>query len=454
MTREELEKKHPDYEGFATEWRFFLRSYFGGKMYREGNYLLKHPFESASNYARRKATAYYYNYCGPIVDIFVAHLFRKGAVRNYGSLSGDPLFKSFLANADMEGASLRQFMREAHRFAAIYGRVSIVVDMPSVSVSTKAEAIVSDIRPYVSLVTPENLIDWAFEKELSGRPSMSMVKIKEDKSSYRIWTRQGWELWRIADNGREVTLEGSGEHDLGAVPVVNLYNRKSGIRMLGVSDIQDVADINKNIYYLCSDAKEIIENTAFPMLAVPYEKGGGSAPAELGPKNILQFDPELPNARPFWLEAPHSSLTEIREWVRQDISEIFRIAKMGGVKATEDVSAPRSGVALELEYQQLNAALSEKADNIEQAEREVCDMWARWQGERFDGTIDYPDDFSVRDLDRDIERLMKVLGARIESVTFGKELQKSVVRSVLPKIQDEVKDRIMEEIDGFELGAV
>ena len=98
-------------------------------------------------------------------------------------------------------------MREAHRFAAIYGRVSIVVDMPSVSVSTKAEAIVSDIRPYVSLVTPENLIDWAFEKELSGRPSMSMVKIKEDKSSYRIWTRQGWELWRIADNGREVTLE-------------------------------------------------------------------------------------------------------------------------------------------------------------------------------------------------------------------------------------------------------
>ena len=190
------------------------------------------------------------------------------------------------------------------------------------------------------------------------------------------------------------------------------------------------------------------------MLAVPYEKGGGSAPAELGPKNILQFDPELPNARPFWLEAPHSSLTEIREWVRQDISEIFRIAKMGGVKATEDVSAPRSGVALELEYQQLNAALSEKADNIEQAEREVCDMWARWQGERFDGTIDYPDDFSVRDLDRDIERLMKVLGARIESVTFGKELQKSVVRSVLPKIQDEVKDRIMEEIDGFELGAV
>ena len=454
MTREELEKKHPDYEGFATEWRFFLRSYFGGKMYREGNYLLKHPFESASNYARRKATAYYYNYCGPIVDIFVAHLFRKSAVRDYGSLSEDRLFKSFLANADMEGANLRQFMREAHRFAAIYGRVSIVVDMPALSVSTKAEAISSDIRPYVSLVTPENLVDWAFEKEPSGRPSMSMVKIKEGKSSYRIWTRQGWELWRISDNGREVTLAGSGEHNLGAVPVVNLYNRRSGIRMLGVSDIQDVADINKNIYYLCSDAKEIIENTAFPMLAVPYEKGGGSAPAELGPKNILQFDPELPNARPFWLEAPHSSLTEIREWVRQDISEIFRIAKMGGVKATEDVSAPRSGVALELEYQQLNAALSEKADNIEQAEREVCDMWARWQGERFDGTIDYPDDFSVRDLDRDIERLMKVLGARIESVTFGKELQKSVVRSVLPKIQDEVKAKIMEEIDGKEPGAV
>ena len=31
MTREELEKKHPDYEGFCNGVEVFLRSYFGGR---------------------------------------------------------------------------------------------------------------------------------------------------------------------------------------------------------------------------------------------------------------------------------------------------------------------------------------------------------------------------------------------------------------------------------------
>ena len=84
MTREELESTHPLYDSLRDEWLFQIRSYFGGKSYKEGNYLLQHPFESSANYARRKATSYYYNYCGPIVDIFVSHLFRKDAIREHG----------------------------------------------------------------------------------------------------------------------------------------------------------------------------------------------------------------------------------------------------------------------------------------------------------------------------------------------------------------------------------
>jgi hypothetical protein len=217
--------------------------------------------------------------------------------------------------------------------------------------------------------------------------------------------------------------------------------------MVGISDLQDLADINKNIYYLCSDAKEIIENTAFPMLAVPYAKGGGDEEKELGPRNILQFDPSEPDARPYWLEPPHSSLTEIREWVKQDIGEIHRIAKMGGVKAVEDFTAVKSGIALELEYQQLYAALSEKADNLEQAEMQVLDLWARWEGKEFDGVIDYPDDFSIKDLDRDLGNAIKAQSAQVDSITFKRELQKKIAGVVLPKLDETVSVRINDEID-------
>ena len=446
MTREELESTHPLYDSLRDEWLFHIRSYFGGKSYKEGNYLLQHPFESSANYARRKATSYYYNYCGPIVDIFVSHLFRKDAIREHGSLAGDSLFGLFLADSDLEGNTFRHFMRDAQRFASVYGRVSIIVDKPQVLPVTRAEAEEYGIRPYVSLVTPENLLDWSFARlPYSGRVVLDSVKVREAPDTYRVWNRDGWELWQIVNSTGEVRLADAGWHGLGEVPMVNLYNKRSGTRMVGISDIQDIADINRNIYYLCSDAREIIENTAFPMLAVPYSRGG-SEEREVGPRNILQFDPAEPNARPFWLEAPHSSLSEIREWVRHDIEEIYRIAKLGGVKASEASSA-KSGVALELEYQQLYSTLSEKADNVEQAEQRVLELWAKWEGKVFDGRIDYPDDFSIRDIERDLQSVISARGAAVASATFDKELQRRIVRAVLPKTDDATLARIGEEIE-------
>jgi len=447
VTIEELEKRHPHYDAWVKEWIFYIRSYLGGTLYKNADYLLQHPFESAANYRRRKEIAYYYNYCGPIVDIFVSHLFRRSAKRDYGDLAMDPLFQSFLGDADHEGSNFTQFMRDAQRFASVYGRVSILVDSPENYAATRAEAISGDIRPYVSLITPENMLDWSFTRLPSGKPVLERVKIKEGRDRYRIWTRELWELWEVEKESGEVSLRGFGEHNLGVVPVVTLYNKRSGVRMVGSSDLQDIADINKNIYYLCSDAKEIIENTAFPMLAMPYGKSGGEEEREIGPRNILQYDPSEPNAKPYWLEPPHSSLTEIREWVRQDIGEIHRIAKLGGVKTGEDFSRMRSGIAIELEYQQLYAALSEKADNIEQAESQVLDLWARWSGSSFEGLIDYPDDFSVKDMARDLDNAIKAQSAVVDSVTFRKELQKKIASTILPKVDEALKSRIMGEID-------
>lgn len=444
-TKEELEALHPDYESFAADWEFYRDSYYGGSMYRNGDYLLQHPFESSANYERRKQIAYFYNYCKPIIDIFVSHLYRKPPKRDFGSLAEDPLFQNFQEDADLDGNTLDQFMRDASRLAGIYGRVTIVVDKPAVNTLTQRENLDDDIRPYVKMIAPQNVLDWAFVRLNNGRVVLDWVKIQEG-DNYRIWTREGWQLWTIETDEKDnwfAKLIEEGEHDLGVVPIVNLYNIQAETRFIGLSDITDISDINKNIYYLCSDAKEIIENTAFPMLAIPFTKAES---VNVGTTNIIQFDPEV-TGKPFWLEPPNSSLKEIREWVTQDINEIHRIAKLGGVRSSEDFAQARSGVAIQLEQQQLHATLAEKADNLEKAEEQIMTLWAAWEGKTWDGDIDYPDEFSVNDLDSELDRAIKSTSVNVQSVTFNKERQKAVAKTVLPKASDEIKKQINDEID-------
>ncbi|OGP94578.1 MAG: hypothetical protein A2V53_02550 [Deltaproteobacteria bacterium RBG_19FT_COMBO_56_10] len=91
--------------------------------------------------------------------------------------------------------------------------------------------------------------------------------------------------------------------------------------------------------------------------------------------------------------------------------------------------------------------MSEKADNVEQAEQKVLELWARWEGKVFDGRIDYPDDFSIRDIERDLQNVISARGAAVKSATFDKELQRRIVRAVLPKTDEATLMRIGDEIE-------
>ena len=132
MKKEELLRRHTDYDDWVSEWSFYARSYFGGKRYRDGDYLIKHSRESDNAYTRRKSQAYYYNYCRPVVDTFVSLLYKRLPTRNYGAISKNPLFNEFLKNADLEGNTYEQFIREAQRYASIYGRVSVIIYKPTI----------------------------------------------------------------------------------------------------------------------------------------------------------------------------------------------------------------------------------------------------------------------------------------------------------------------------------
>jgi hypothetical protein len=89
--------------------------------------------------------------------------------------------------------------------------------------------------------------------------------------------------------------------------------------------------------------------------------------------------------------------------MKHGIDAIDKMANTGAVRATE--SRTLSGVAMETEFQLLNARLSEKADNLELAEEQMWDIWFAYQGEQWMGEIEYPGSFNLRDTSKEIEQL-------------------------------------------------
>jgi len=72
--------------------------------------------------------------------------------------------QSFLRDADLEGNNLNSVVKQAQNYASIYGHCFMILDKPNIFTSTKADELEQDIRPYVSILTPENVFDWELRK--------------------------------------------------------------------------------------------------------------------------------------------------------------------------------------------------------------------------------------------------------------------------------------------------
>ena len=92
-----------------------------------------------------------------------------------------------------------------------------------------------------------------------------------------------------------------------------------------------------------------------------------------------------------------------------------------------------------------NTRLAEKAKLMELAEEQIWRLFALWQETVFDGEIEYPDTFDIRDWATDLELLQQAKASNIKSGTFTKELDKQIARTVIE--DDSMLEIIDQEID-------
>ena len=443
-TKDQALDTHKDYKETVTNFEYYIRSYNGGYDYTLGQYLNRYNLELDNEFNQRLANTPCDNHCRNIIQIYSSFLFRVKPSRNFGSMADEPSLQQFLKDADLDGNNFNSVIKQAQNYASIYGHCFMILDKPAIQTRTRAEELNQDIRPYVSIVTPENALDWNFKREVNGKYYLDYLKIREevDKDGgtyFRMWYPDRIDTIYQKDN-EEPSIIDTAENQIGKIPAVILYNSKSHKRGIGISDLTDIADLQKAIYNEYSEIEQLIRLTNHPSLVKTP-----SVNASAGAGAVIEMPEEIePNLKPYLLQPSGANLNSIMESIKHKVEAINRIAHTGAIRTTKQQVS--SGIALQTEFELLNARLSEKADNLEIAEEQLFRLYAQFQNVEFDGEINYPDSFNIKDYAMDLQFFSMAKAMNIESPTFNKEIDKEIVRSVLD--DDEKLNQAFEEIDG------
>ena len=448
MNREELQQKHDLWQSNIANWEFYIRSYLGGNDYKNGYYLHRYILESPEEYDARVRHTPLDNHCKNVVQIYTSFLWRVPPSRDYASLDGDPQLISFIKDADLDGRSFNTVMREVQMNASIYGNCWVVVDKPQTNAKTKAEELAQDIRPYVSIYTPENVVNWNYSRASSGRFYLDYLVIVEDINAERailkVFTEETISTYEVEEYEKEVKTGGSRlieeiPNPIGVIPAVNVYNLRGHKRPIGISDLSDVAYLQQSIYNDYSEKELLIRLANHPSLVKTP-----NVEASAGAGSIIEIPEDMDSAlKPYIIQPSGQNLDGIMKCIQNKVEAIDRITHMGSVRATGSQIA--SGIALQTEFQLLNARLSEKADYLENAEEHIWSLFAKWLNKDFDGTINYPDTFDIRDWANDMQYLQMAKASGVKSETFNKELDKQIADAVID--DDEAIKTINDEID-------
>jgi len=438
MDKKTLDHVHPDYAANIARWRLYSDSYQGGAAYRNGEYLYKYQLETGGEYNQRLDETPLENHCKRTVDSYTSFIYGATIERDYGSIANNPNLVPFLKDADMDGRSFHAFIRESAKMASIYGSVYIFVDKPTTNVSTRAEELGQGIRPYLSLVSPENVIDWKYSRLPNGAVILTYLKVCVEKTSeyrtFKIYTPEET-MTAISYSDNEIyEITEVIANELGEIPCVVLYNNRTWDHGIGISDIADVSDIQRSIYSDYSEINQLIKLSNHPTLVKSH-----STSASAGAGAIIEMPEDLPgDLKPYLLTPSGQNITTLLETINRKVEAIDKLTHLESVTGQRTA---RSGVAMMIEQKALASLLSDKASNLQLAEEQIWRLWCLLEGTAWDGEIYYPDSFDTRDRHQDLINLKLATEIGVSDPRLKKYIEQSIASAI---VDDEVA---LEEIN-------
>lgn len=423
------------YQLHKAQWDYLYASYTGGDDYRKLNLLTRYEKESDEEYNKRLYSTPIDNQCKSVLSVYSSFIFREEPEREFDSLENLPEIKDFLKDADLDGRSFDNFMKEVQIQSAIFGHTWIIMSKPSLPVTSRAQEQILGLRPYVSLLTPQVVLDWVWERNPIGKYELSYLKYVEDING-DVHTVKEWYPDLIRTSIANVDTEEIQEiieepNPLMQIPAVICYSDRSIVRGIGISQINDIADAQKLIYNLTSEAEQSIRLDSHPSIVttpgVDIGCGAGSV--------ITVDDGSDPALKPYVLDFNGASIDSINKTIDKTVESIDRMANIGGIRVKE--SREISGVALQTEFQLLNAKLASIAGNLELAEEQLWRLFCIYQMLDYDIEISYPGSFDIKNTDNELQNLQIAAGISQDS-----RVQAGITARVLELLELDVDEAL------------
>ena len=392
------------YSRNQLRWKFLLDSFTGGQAYREGAYLQRYALENDTQYAVRLNNTPLDNQCRSLISLYTSFLFRTNPDREFGSLENNFTIEDILEDADLDGRSMDAFMKDVAQWSAVFGHVWIAVAKPDVGAVTLADEQAMGARPYLSMYNPLAVTDWRWARQPNGGYQLEYIKYVEEvngtETVVKEWSADIITTYKV-DTQQEVVLEMVQEvNGLGYLPFVCAYAERSPVRGLGNSLIDDIADQQRMIYNELSEVYDSIRLDTHPSLVCTAGTNAQGAAAG----QVITMEENLDaNLKPYVLQFEGGQIDKIYASINNRIKMIDSMGNVGAVRSTE--TREMSGIAIETEFQLLNARLSSIADNLELCEESIWQIIYTYMGYDWDGEIDYPSNFALKNTDNELAQL-------------------------------------------------
>ena len=385
----------------SPQMQGFRSAYEGGPAFKN-SVLIKRPSEDAALFRDKLNNVAVMPIAKAIVDEIVDVVYEDEPVRhpafiNYATNqdAGIPdWYHAFINDADLNGNSFTAVMEQVAAMCGVEGWAWVFVDLPAEQDPNN--------RPYLAVCSAEHVIDWTTYSEF-GKDYFEYMKVVEYQDAnltiYKVWyagdkTRPTvCERYMVTDEhmtnlDSEISPVETYMMPMGlGIPAIQVLARSDQRRHdLGVSDLTEAADVQREIFKLECEAYDSVR------FSKPMIRAAAGIRVPAGGGGIIRGDKDSIEV----FAIPTQDIAEIRAQQASLIENLDGFLGRGGLRSTR--LATQTGISIIEERRALHRKAKQRARQMEASEAEILEMVACFMGLCWVGAIDYHSDYEDKDL--------------------------------------------------------